>query len=72
MSQVVYNMSEEDRKFEALKNKRRQYTSLDEYAREEGVEAVLAFLATQPTIVGNKYRHSQMAVLPYIVEKYTK
>lgn len=43
--------------------KRSQYKSLDEFARKEGVEAVLSFLAYNPTQVGGFYRHTQMPVI---------
>ena len=47
-----------------------KYKSLDDMAREEGVAAVLSFLATQPTIVGGLYRHTNMPVLPFIVRRW--
>lgn len=52
-----------------LKQKRRQYKSLEEFVAEEGVEAMLAFLAYNPTTIGDKYRHTQMKTVPYIVRE---
>ena len=51
------------------KRKRSQYKSLEEFVAEEGVEAMLAFLAYGPTVAGDKYRHSQMKTVPYRVQK---
>jgi hypothetical protein len=50
--------------------KRTQYRSLDDFAKEEGLQAVLNFLAYQPTVVDGYYRHTQMPVLPYNVTKW--
>ena len=69
---MSFTLSAEDEKATQLRNRRREYKSLDEFARQEGVEAVLAFLASNPTVVGDKYRHSQMKVLPYSVQGWNK
>ena len=50
--------------------RRREYKSLDEFAKAEGVKAVLDFLAYQSSVVGGYYRHSQMPVLPFTVNKW--
>lgn len=52
--------------------KRSQYKSLGEFAREEGIEAVLSFLSYNPTQVNGVYRHTQMPVINgYRVTKNT-
>lgn len=70
MSQRRVVLSSEWQQEDELWSKRRKYESLDEFANEEGVEAVLAFLATNPTIIGDTYRHSKMKVLPYTVKRF--
>jgi len=69
-----YNINSvaEDKKLSDLKNKRREYKSLDEFSREEGVEAVLIFLASNPTVIGDKYKGSKMNILPYTVERWNR
>ena len=49
--------------------KRRNYTSLDEFVREEGIETVLEWLSRSPTQVGGVYRHSNMKTVKYTVKK---
>ena len=51
--------------------KRMKYNSLDDMAREEGVIAVLKFLAYNPTMVSGYYRHSNIKVVPFTVKENT-
>ena len=51
--------------------RRRNYSSLDDMAKEEGVVAVLKFLAYNPTIVDGYYRHTNMKVVPFTVKEHS-
>ena len=50
--------------------KRRNYTSLDEFVKEEGIETVLEWLSRSPTEVGGVYRHTKMKTVRFTVKKY--
>jgi hypothetical protein len=52
-----------------MDNKRRDYKSLDEMAQNEGVIAVLEFLAHHPTMISGIYRHTQIPIVPFEVKK---
>ena len=64
-------MSESNRQLSALMDRRRQYKSAEEFVQQEGIEAFLDFLASNPSVRGDKYKNSQMKVLPYSVGKWT-
>ena len=49
--------------------KRRNYTSLDEFVKEEGIETVLECLSRSPTEVDGFYRHTKMKTVNYTVKK---
>lgn len=54
--------------------KRRNYESLDEFVKEEGIETVLEWLSHSPTQIGMStgeyhYRHTKMKAVKYIVTK---
>lgn len=53
--------------------KRRNYTSLDEFVKEEGIETVLEWLSRSPTEVGGidgrVYRHTKMKSVNYTIKK---
>lgn len=55
--------------------KRRNYESLDDMAKEEGIISVLEFLSYNPTIILNSeqgdgvYRHTKMKIVPFKVTK---
>ena len=49
--------------------KRRNYNSLDEFVKEEGIETVLEWLSRSPTEMGDFYRHTKMRTVNYIVKK---
>ena len=53
--------------------KRRNYTSLDEFVKEEGIETVLEWLSRSPTevggIEGRIYRHTKMKCVNYTIKK---
>jgi len=49
--------------------KRRNYTSLDEFVKEEGIETVLEWLSRSPTQVGGFYRHTKMKTVNYVVKQ---
>ena len=49
--------------------KRRNYTSLDEFVKEEGIETVLEWLSCSPTQINGIYRHTKMKTVSYIVKK---
>lgn len=49
------NLEEERRK------KRSTYKSLEEFANEEGIGAVLEFLSRNPTQISGVYRHTNMS-----------
>lgn len=48
------------------------YYSLDDMAKAEGVDAVLRFLAHNPTVIGGIYRHTNIPVCPYQVSVIDK
>jgi len=50
--------------------KRRNYTSLDKFVKEEGIETVLEWLSRSPTQMGEFYRHTKMKSIKYTVKKY--
>jgi hypothetical protein len=47
----------------------KKYKSLDDMVKEEGVEAVLEFLARSPTQIDGYYRHAEMKVVNFTVNK---
>jgi hypothetical protein len=53
--------------------KRRNYTSLDEFVKEEGIETVLEWLSRSPTEIVTEnervYRHTKMKSVNYIIKK---
>lgn len=57
-------------KTDELMEKRRNYTSLDDMAREEGVLSVLSFLAYNPSIVGEYYKNTNIPIVHYEVKKW--
>lgn len=65
----IITTDETKRLFE-LSERRKQYKSLDEMVREEGITAVFEFLSSSPTEIGGYYRHTQMPVIPYTVQKW--
>jgi hypothetical protein len=50
--------------------KRRNYASLDEFVKEEGIETVLEWLSRSPTEVDGVYRHTKMKTVNYTVKKF--
>lgn len=50
--------------------KRRNYASLDEFAKEEGIETVLEWLSRSPTEVDGVYRHTKMKTVNYTIKKF--
>lgn len=50
--------------------KRRNYTSLDEFVKEEGIETVLEWLSRSPTQVGGVYRHTKMKTVKYTIKNF--
>lgn len=49
--------------------KRRNYISLDEFVKEEGIETVLEWLSRSPTQINGIYRYTKMKTVNYIVGK---
>lgn len=49
--------------------RRRDYQSLDDMAREEGVVSVLKFLSHNPTMIDGVYRHTNMKIVPFTVKE---
>jgi len=56
----------------AKREKRSKYQSFDDMAREEGVIAVLEFLAYNPSIMGDTYRHTNIETVPFVVSKSSR
>ena len=72
--ELSLNLEPELKKEMDKAEKRRNYTSLDEFVKEEGIETVLEWLSRSPTEIstetGRYYRHSKMKSVNYTVKKF--